>query len=55
MNSQYHAAVALTHGEKPPTKWTPESVWTLWRKENYLASAGNRTATVQAVAYPYTD
>jgi hypothetical protein len=34
--------------------WSPESVWTLWRREKSF-NAGNRTQTVQPVARRYTD
>jgi hypothetical protein len=36
-------------------KWTPEPVWTLWRKGKSLSLAANRTPVVKMVASRYTD
>jgi hypothetical protein len=39
---QLHAPVALTSGKKPPVPigyevgWASESVWTLWRREQFF-------------------
>jgi hypothetical protein len=35
--------------------WASEPVWTLWRPEKSLASAGNQNPAVQPVARRYTD
>jgi hypothetical protein len=61
VSDQLHVPVAL-----PPNKdlrvltrleawWGPEPVWTLWGREKFLASAGNRTPTIHSVACRYTD
>jgi hypothetical protein len=34
---------------------SPESVWTLWKGEKSIASAGNRTLAIQPVACRHTD
>jgi len=31
--------------------WTPETVWTRWRRKQIPASAGNRTPIVQPVGF----
>jgi hypothetical protein len=36
------------------TKWAPEPVWTLWRREN-LTTAGNITPAFQFVARCYSE
>jgi hypothetical protein len=33
--------------------WDPEPVWTLWSREKYLASAGNRTTEIYARSKDY--
>jgi hypothetical protein len=34
---------------------SPEPVWTLWRRDTFLTSAGNRAPVVQPVARRYSD
>jgi hypothetical protein len=42
-------------GRFTPGELSPPPVWTLWRREKYLAPAGNQTPAVQPVARRYTD
>jgi hypothetical protein len=35
--------------------WASEPVWTLWRKEKFVAPTGNRTLAVYPLARRYTD
>jgi hypothetical protein len=56
----YTLATLLLSKEPPITigteaGWTPEPEWTLWRKEQSLAPAGNRTSTVQLESHHYTN
>jgi len=45
VNDKFQAAAAYTGEKDPPltsTKesvWTPEQVWSLWRKEKYISRA----------------
>jgi hypothetical protein len=34
--------------------YIPESVWTLWIRENFFAPAGNRTLAVESLARRFT-
>jgi hypothetical protein len=58
---QLHVPAALTSGKKPPVpiEWeaglAPETVWTLWSRENSVAPDGNQTLAIQFVARRYTD
>jgi hypothetical protein len=51
-NSHLHLPAAVPPVKESPvliewTAWcTPEPVWTLWSRDKYLASAGNRTLTI---------
>jgi hypothetical protein len=38
-----------------PTGWVPEPVWTLWRRKQLIAPAGNLTLAVQPAAFRSTD
>jgi hypothetical protein len=44
----------FTLGKEPPVPigqeagWAPEPVWTLWRRENSISLAGNRTPSSQS-------
>jgi hypothetical protein len=46
----------VPRGKSPPVpteyeaRWTPESVWTRWRREKLPVLVGNRTLVVQPVA-----
>jgi hypothetical protein len=61
MSVHLHAPAALHPVKELPVpigyeaRWTPEPVWTLWRREKYYALARNRTPAVQALACSYTD
>lgn len=54
VSGQLHALPAILQKKEPkvPTEyeagWTPESVWTLWKKEKFLTPAGNETAIPQS-------
>jgi hypothetical protein len=58
---QLQALAALLPGQQPSVPigqefgWAPEMVWTLWKREKYLAHAGKRTPVIQAIARRYTD
>jgi hypothetical protein len=55
------AASSPPPGKSPPVhngsgaRWASEPVWTLWSRENPLASAGNRAPAIQSLAHRYTD
>jgi hypothetical protein len=58
ISGQLHAYAPSPSGrELPvPTEWTPEPVWTLWRREEELINLpGNGTRTIQPVAHPNTN
>jgi hypothetical protein len=58
VSGQLHDPTALPAVKEPPIPigyvvwWTPEPVWTLWRREKILTPAGNQTAVVYPVAMP---
>jgi hypothetical protein len=61
MSGQFRASTSLTSEKESPIPivqedgWALEPVWSLWRREKYLAFAGNWTPVVQLVARRYTD
>jgi hypothetical protein len=61
VSGQFHASACLLPSKESPVAigwesgWTPEAVWTLWSREVFLATAGNRASAIQAVAPPTTD
>jgi hypothetical protein len=60
MSGQLHAPAALSPWKEPSVLigkeagFTPELVWTLWRREK-IFTAGNRTRAVHPVVQRYTD
>lgn len=42
MNGQFYTKTALSSGKKPSVtiEWSPESVWALWRRQNFLFLTG---------------
>jgi hypothetical protein len=58
MSGQLHVQITLTLEKEPRTDWTEDSVGPgasldAESREIYLASAGNRTSTVQTLARRY--
>jgi hypothetical protein len=55
VSGQLHTSAALTPGNKHPVHigqeagWAPKSVWALWRREETLAPARNRTPAVDSL------
>ena len=53
-NGQLHALAALPAGKECPAPteyqagWAPQSVWTLWRRENSLAHEGSPSTAPQS-------
>jgi hypothetical protein len=58
---QLHAPAALATGKEHPVPigkeagWALEPVWTLWNREQSLASAGDQTAAIHPAACRYID
>jgi hypothetical protein len=63
VNGQFHAPVHLPLGKELPVPigkevgWTPESVWTTWRRENSWSSRNRNSdpSIVQPLPSRYTD
>jgi hypothetical protein len=61
VSGQLYVPAALPPGKDPAlhlldkTGCAPEPVWKLWRRGEYLTSAGNRTLAVQPVSRRYAD
>jgi hypothetical protein len=61
VSAQLYAPADLTPGKEPTVPieyeagWAPEPLWTLWSREKSLATAENRTQSVQPVARRYID
>jgi hypothetical protein len=61
VSSQLHVPAALVPGKEPPhpldsrAVWAQLAVWTMWRRDEYLAYAENRTLTVQLVSSANTE
>jgi hypothetical protein len=58
VRGQLHASAALSPKKKLPetivyeAEWAPEPIWTLWRRQKSLASAGIRAPVVKPVTMP---
>jgi hypothetical protein len=52
---QIHSPAALNSSITWEIGWAPETVWTLWSREESFVLAGNRSSTVQPVARRYID
>jgi hypothetical protein len=56
VSGQIDAPAALLPNKDAPVRigqeavWTSEPVWTQWRREKILSSAGNRVPVVQSVS-----
>jgi hypothetical protein len=63
VSGKLHALAALPSGKEPQVPigyevgWTPEAVWTIWRRENSLPyrDSNSDPLVVQPVASRYTD
>jgi hypothetical protein len=61
VNGQLHASAALPLVKEPPLPigleagWTPEPVWTTWRRENSWPYRDSNFSVAQPVASRYTD
>jgi hypothetical protein len=63
VSGQLHAPIALSPAKEPPVPigykvvWTPEPVWTTWRRENSwpYRNTNSDPSVVQLVASRYTD
>jgi hypothetical protein len=60
VSGQLHAPDALTPGKElsvpigQEAGWTPEAVWTTWRRAKAFVAVGNVTPAIQLVGHRYT-
>jgi hypothetical protein len=61
VSGQLHPPAALSPGKEPPVPiaqkagWTPESVWTKWRRKKFYRNSNPDPSFVQPIVGRYTD